>query len=133
MVPIFTLCTRDPAKPLMDLVVSIIVPLKSSIRCEMHPEHRLSTPMFDESVSKLVIRAPFGYSDLACIEIISMQQSHVSLPMFLYFATLLTYFISFVELSVVIVMTLHSRSLTLWSVAPVIVFDLSQFFLDLGV
>jgi hypothetical protein len=44
--------TLDPVKPVIDRLVGRGTSMKSSIRCEMHAEHRLSMPMSSESVSK---------------------------------------------------------------------------------
>ena len=111
MVPIFIFGTRDPANPLIDLFVSVNIPSKSSIRWDMHPEHQLLTPMFDESVSKFIIRAPFDLWVLACIDIISMQASHISLLMFWYTFLLRMYLVSLLGHRVVILMTLPICSL----------------------
>ena len=54
-VPIWTFVVLVPANPFTILPDGRSGPTKSSLMCEIHPEHRLSIPIVSESVSKCVI------------------------------------------------------------------------------
>ena len=50
-VPVCTFVVLVPANPFTTLPDGLSSPTKSSLTCEIHPEHRLSIPIVSESVS----------------------------------------------------------------------------------
>ena len=57
IVPICTLTVLDPPKPLTTLLLGRSSPTKSPLTWDMHPVHRLLTPIISESVSKQTFRS----------------------------------------------------------------------------
>jgi hypothetical protein len=56
-VPTLIFTVRVPPNPFMTRLLSLNSPTKSLLTCDMHPEHRLSTPTHSESVSKYTLRS----------------------------------------------------------------------------
>ena len=65
-VPVCTFVVLVPANPFTTLPDGLSSPTKSSLTCEIHPEHRLSIPIVSESVSNWAFLS-VAIVALACI------------------------------------------------------------------